>query len=59
MGFDNGIVMIPFCRTPEEADRVLEVMAANALNRWEKWFPVHVMCEVPSNVMPAEAEATG
>jgi pyruvate,water dikinase len=30
MGFDNVKVMIPFCRTPEEADRVLEVMMARA-----------------------------
>ena len=35
MGFDNVIVMIPFCRSPEEADRVLEVMAENGLERGE------------------------
>ena len=28
MGLTNVIVMIPFCRTLEEADRVLEIMAA-------------------------------
>ena len=54
MGFDNVIVMIPFCRTPEEADRVLEVMAANGLKRGEKGLQVYVMCEVPSNVILAE-----
>jgi pyruvate,water dikinase len=27
MGFDNVTIMIPFCRSPEEADKVLEVMA--------------------------------
>ncbi|ARE41772.1 Phosphoenolpyruvate synthase [Rhodovulum sp. P5] len=54
MGFDNVIVMIPFCRTPEEADRVLEVMAANGLRRGENGLQVYVMCEVPSNVILAE-----
>ncbi|TCP63131.1 phosphoenolpyruvate synthase [Rhodovulum bhavnagarense] len=54
MGFDNVIVMIPFCRTPEEADRVLEVMAANGLKRGENGLKVYVMCEVPSNVILAE-----
>jgi pyruvate, water dikinase len=33
MGFTNVVVMIPFCRTPDEADRVLEVMAENGLAR--------------------------
>ncbi|MBN2906954.1 MAG: phosphoenolpyruvate synthase [Rhodobacteraceae bacterium] len=54
MGFDNVIVMIPFCRTPQEADRVLEVMAANGLKRGENGLEVYVMCEVPSNVILAE-----
>ncbi|MBK1634615.1 phosphoenolpyruvate synthase [Rhodovulum adriaticum] len=54
MGFDNVVVMIPFCRTPEEADRVLEVMAANGLRRGENGLQVYVMCEVPSNVILAE-----
>jgi len=54
MGFDNAVVMIPFCRTPEEADRVLEVMAANGLARGENGLQVYVMCEVPSNVILAE-----
>src|SRR3546814_20751259 len=33
MGFANVIVMVPFCRTPTEADRVLDVMAAKELQR--------------------------
>ena len=33
LGFSNVIVMVPFCRTPEEADRVLAVMAENGLTR--------------------------
>jgi pyruvate,water dikinase len=54
MGFANVIVMIPFCRTPEEADRVLEVMAANGLERGQAGLEVYVMCEIPANVVLAE-----
>jgi len=53
MGFDNVIVMIPFCRTPEEADKVLAVMAENGLVRGENGLQVYVMCEIPSNVIRA------
>ena len=54
MGFDNVLVMIPFCRTPEEADRVLEVMKDEGLKRGRKGLEIYVMCEVPSNVILAE-----
>ncbi len=53
MGFDNVIVMIPFCRTPEEADKVLKVMAENGLKRGQRGLQVYVMCEIPSNVVLA------
>ncbi len=51
MGLDNVIVMVPFCRTPEEAKRVLEVMEKFGLKRGEKGLKVYVMCEIPSNVI--------
>ncbi len=54
MGFRNVIVMIPFCRTPAEADRVLEVMAEAGLERGRDGLQVYVMCEIPSNVLLAE-----
>jgi pyruvate,water dikinase len=54
MGFTNVVVMVPFCRTPEEADRVLEVMAENGLARGESDLQVYVMAEIPSNVLQAE-----
>jgi pyruvate,water dikinase len=57
MGFTNVVVMIPFCRSPHEADRVLEVMAENGLKRGEKGLQVYVMCEIPSNVILASAFA--
>lgn len=54
MGFDNVVVMIPFCRTLTEADKVLEVMADCGLKRGENGLEVYVMCEIPSNVILAE-----
>ena len=57
MGFDNVIVMIPFCRTPAEADRVLAVMAENGLVRGVQGLQVYVMCEIPANVILADAFA--
>jgi pyruvate,water dikinase len=53
MGFDNAIVMIPFCRTVGEAVKVLEVMAENGLKRGDNGLQVYVMCEIPSNVILA------
>ena len=53
-GFTNVLVMVPFCRTPEEADKVLEVMAQNGLKRGADGLQVYMMCEVPSNVILAE-----
>ena len=52
-GFSNVVAMVPFCRTPEEADRVLAVMAENGLRRGEAGLQVYVMCEIPSNVILA------
>ncbi|HAM25542.1 MAG TPA: phosphoenolpyruvate synthase [Microbacteriaceae bacterium] len=57
IGFTNVIVMVPFCRTPAEADRVLEVMAGNGLVRGEHGLQVYMMCEIPSNVILGEVFA--
>ena len=57
MGFRNVIVMIPFCRSTKEADRVLVVMAESGLRRGENGLEVYVMCEIPSNVILAKAFA--
>jgi pyruvate, water dikinase len=56
-GFKNVVVMIPFCRTLAEADRVIEVMADNGLRRGQDGLEVYMMCEIPSNVILAEAFA--
>ena len=51
MGLDNLIVMVPFCRTPEEGKRVLEVMREFGLEKGKNGLKVYVMCEIPSNVI--------
>ena len=53
IGLTNVIVMIPFCRTLEEADRVLEEMAGNRLARGRNGLQVYVMAEIPANVVLA------
>jgi pyruvate,water dikinase len=58
LGFANVIVMVPFCRTPQEADKVLAVMAEHGLVRGSNGLQVYMMCEIPSNVVLAEKFAT-
>jgi pyruvate,water dikinase len=54
MGLTNLKLMIPFCRTVEEGQRVLAVLAENGLRRGDNGLEVYVMCEIPSNVILAE-----
>jgi len=54
MGLTNVKLMIPFCRTPEEARRVIEVMTANGLRQREEGLEIYAMCELPANVVLAE-----
>jgi pyruvate,water dikinase len=53
-GLRNVVVMIPFCRTPDEARKVLGVMKEYGLERGRDGLKVFLMCEVPSNVILAE-----
>ena len=53
MGLTNLKIMIPFCRTVEEARRVLAEMEKHGLKRGENGLEVYVMCELPSNVVLA------
>ncbi len=53
MGLDNVQLMIPFCRTPEEGRKVLQLMAENGLRRGEQGLKVYVMAEIPSNILMA------
>lgn len=54
MGLTNVILMIPFCRTPNEGRRVLAEMERNGLKRGVNGLQVYVMCEIPSNVVLAD-----
>ncbi len=51
MGLTNVKLMIPFCRTVEEAAKVEAEMAANGLRRGENGLELYVMVEIPSNVL--------
>ncbi|AFW94711.1 phosphoenolpyruvate synthase [Anabaena sp. 90] len=54
MGLTNMILMVPFCRTPQEGKQVLAEMAKNGLVKGENGLEVYVMCELPSNVLLAD-----
>ena len=54
MGLTNIIVMVPFCRTPEEGRKVIAEMTKHGLVQGENGLQVYVMCELPSNVLLAE-----
>ena len=54
MGLTNLMLMVPFCRTPEEGRLVLEVMAGAGLARGENGLEIWVMAEIPSNVILVE-----
>ena len=55
MGFSNVVPMIPFCRTPEEAKKVVAVMKENGLDRSkDASLKIYVMCEIPSNILLAD-----
>jgi len=53
-GLSNIEVMVPFVRTPDEAKKVVELLAANGLKRGENGLRVIMMCEIPSNAILAE-----
>ncbi|PPD38329.1 MAG: phosphoenolpyruvate synthase [Methylobacter sp.] len=51
MGLTNVILMIPFCRRIDEAQRVLAYMAELGLERGKNGLEIYVMCEIPNNVI--------
>ena len=53
-GLKNIWVMIPFCRTPEEGKKVLNIMKEGGLVRGKDGLKVIVMAEIPSNVILAD-----
>ncbi len=55
MGLTNIKLMVPFCRTPAEGRKVIEVLREFGLVQGENELEVYVMCEIPSNVISADA----
>ncbi|MDR0250827.1 MAG: phosphoenolpyruvate synthase [Burkholderiales bacterium] len=53
MGLTNVEVMIPFVRTLKEAERVVELLSQNGLERGKNGLRLIMMCEVPSNAILA------
>jgi len=53
-GLTNIKVMVPFCRTVEEGQKVLEIMASCGLKRGVNGLQVYVMAEIPANIILAE-----
>src|SRR5438270_9649028 len=57
LGLTNLLIMVPFCRTPDEGRRVLEVLREAGLVQGENGLEVYVMAELPSNVFLADEYA--
>lgn len=57
MGLTNIKLMVPFCRTADEGRKVIEVLREFGLVQGENGLEVYVMCEIPSNVIAADAFA--
>lgn len=54
MGLTNVELMIPFVRTLEEADSVIDILRGNGLERGKNDLRLIMMCELPSNAILAE-----
>jgi len=57
MGFSNIKLMVPFCRTVEEGEKVIKALADNGLERGKNGLQVFVMCEIPNNVIQIDGFA--
>jgi len=54
MGFTNIKLMLPFVRSVDEAQDVLDLMEKNGLKRGEKGLEIMIMCEIPANALLAD-----
>ena len=54
MGLTNVQIMIPFVRTIEEAENVINLLEQNGLRRGENGLKVLMMSEIPSNALLAD-----
>ncbi len=53
-GLNNIIPMLPFCRSPEEAQKIIDIMESEGLIRGQDDLKVYVMAEIPSNIICAD-----
>lgn len=53
MGLTNLMIMVPFCRTPQEGKKVIAIMEKSGLSR-RNGLKIYVMCEIPANVILAD-----
>jgi pyruvate,water dikinase len=56
-GLTNLKLMVPFCRTPDEGRKVIEVLREGGLVQGRDGLEVYVMAELPSNVFLADQYA--
>lgn len=54
MGLTNIKPMIPFVRTVEEGQKVVDLMAEHGLAQGENDLEIYAMCELPANVVFAD-----
>lgn len=54
MGLTNVKAMIPFCRTVEEGEKVIALMAEYGVVQGENDLEIYAMCELPANVVFAD-----
>ncbi len=54
MGLKNIYAMIPFCRTIDEAKKVVTIMKKYGLKPGQKDFQLYVMAEIPANFILAK-----
>lgn len=54
MGLSNVEVMIPFVRTLDEAEKVIDLLAENGLKRGSNDLRIIMMCELPANAILAD-----
>ena len=54
MGLTNVEIMVPFVRTVDQAQAVVEELGRQGLKRGENGLKVIMMCEIPSNALLAD-----
>jgi pyruvate,water dikinase len=54
MGLTNVEIMIPFVRTVDEGQQVMDLLASEGLVKGENGLRVIMMCELPSNALLAD-----